>query len=74
MRVRDGVVTLSGDAAQELDGPAVAVVAETPGVKNLVNRVKIVPLYDTGWLKSGAIPGFQWGWAGFTESGFRVRP
>jgi hyperosmotically inducible protein len=33
VKVRDGEVTLSGDAAKQLAGPAVAAAAETLGVK-----------------------------------------
>ena len=57
--VRDGVVTLSGNAAKQLAGPVAAAVAQTTGVKNLIDRVQIVPLYDTGWAQSGATPGFH---------------
>lgn len=57
--VRDGVVTLSGNAARQLANPVVAAVAQTAGVKNLIDRVQIVPVYDTGWAQSGPAPGFH---------------
>jgi hyperosmotically inducible periplasmic protein len=43
--VKDGVVTLSGDAVW--DPPkdsALAIVARTPGVKDVVNDVKVLPV------------------------------
>src|ERR1700693_240854 len=43
--VKDGVVTLSGDTVWDVPkASALAIVARTPGVKDVVNRVKVLPV------------------------------
>jgi hyperosmotically inducible protein len=42
-KVKNGVVTLSGYAAPELARPTSAAVQDIPGVKNLIDHVKLVP-------------------------------
>ncbi len=43
--VKDGVVTLSGDTVYDVPkDSALAIVARTPGVKDVVNQVKVLPV------------------------------
>jgi osmotically-inducible protein OsmY len=42
-KVKNGVVTLSGYAAPELALPTTAAVGDIPGLKNLIDHVKLVP-------------------------------
>jgi hyperosmotically inducible protein len=42
-RVQNGVVTLRGYAAPQLALPTTAAVGDIPGVKNLIDHVKLVP-------------------------------
>jgi hyperosmotically inducible periplasmic protein len=45
VNVKDGVVTLSGDAVWDVpDESALGIVAQTPGVKDVVDDVKILPV------------------------------
>jgi hyperosmotically inducible protein len=45
INVKDGVVTLSGDALWDVPkDSALAIVARTPGVKDVVNDVKVLPV------------------------------
>ena len=57
--VKDGVVTLSGYAAPQLAFPTKTAVGDIPGVKNLIDHVKLVPPFEPHWQSSsepGAIP------------------
>ena len=57
--VKDGVVTLSGYAAPQLAFPTKTAVGDIPGVKNLIDHVKLVPPSEPHWQSSsepGAIP------------------
>jgi osmotically-inducible protein OsmY len=45
IEVKDGVVTLSGDTVYDVPkNSALAIVARTPGVKDVVNQVKVLPV------------------------------
>ena len=57
--VKNGVVTLSGYAAPQLAFPTKTAVGDIPGVKNLIDHVKLVPPSEPHWQSSsepGAIP------------------
>jgi osmotically-inducible protein OsmY len=41
--VQDGVVTLTGDTYNDVARLALAIVQRTPGVKDVVNEVKVLP-------------------------------
>jgi hyperosmotically inducible protein len=51
-QVQDGVVTLRGYAAPQLALPTTAAVADIPGVKNLIDHVKLVPPVEPHWQSS----------------------
>jgi hypothetical protein len=51
-QVHDGVVTLRGYAAPQLALPTTAAVADIPGVKNLIDRIKPVPPVEPHWQSS----------------------
>ena len=51
-QVQDGVVTLRGYAAPQLALPTTAAVADIPGVKNLIDHVKLVPAVEPHWQSS----------------------
>ena len=55
VNVKNGVVTLSGYAADQLAYPTTAVVGEIPGVKNLIDHVKLVPPSDPHWQSNFGI-------------------
>jgi osmotically-inducible protein OsmY len=50
--VQGGVVTLSGSAAPQLMLPTTAAVENIPGVKNLIDHVKLVPPVEPHWQSS----------------------
>jgi hyperosmotically inducible periplasmic protein len=50
--VQGGVVTLSGYAAPQLTLPTTAAVEDIPGVKNLIDHVKVVPPVEPHWQSS----------------------
>jgi osmotically-inducible protein OsmY len=52
VNVKDGVVTLSGYAAPQLAFPTTTALQVTPGVKNLINHVKLVPPPAPHWQSS----------------------
>ena len=45
-QVKDGVVTLSGYAAPQLVVPTRSAIGDIPGVKNLIDHVKLVPAVE----------------------------
>ena len=51
-QVQNGVVTLSGYAAPQLALPTTAAVGNIPGVKNLVDHVKLVAPVEPHWQTS----------------------
>jgi len=51
-QVQDGVVTLSGHAAPQLMLPTTAAVENMPGVKNLIDHVKVIPPVEPHWQTS----------------------
>ncbi len=57
-RVRDGAVTLSGAATPELTQPVINKIASIAGVKNVVDHVHRMVLYDPRWQSNfpGAEP------------------
>ena len=52
VNVKDGVVTLSGYAAPQLALPTTVAVGDIPGVKNLIDHVKLVPPSERHWQSS----------------------
>jgi hyperosmotically inducible protein len=59
VNVKDGVVTLSGYSAPQLKLPTTEAVGDLPGVKNLIDHVKLVPPSEPHWQSGfgvGAIP------------------
>jgi Predicted periplasmic or secreted lipoprotein len=56
LEVKNGVVTLNGYAAPQLALPRTAAVGDIPGVKNLIDHVKLVPA-----SRPGPETGFQIG-------------
>jgi osmotically-inducible protein OsmY len=51
-QVQDGVVTLTGHAAPQLALPTTAAVGDIPGVKNLIDHVKLIPPVEPHWQSS----------------------
>jgi osmotically-inducible protein OsmY len=56
-QVQGGVVTLSGYAAPQLALPTAAAVADVPGVKNLIDHVKLVPPVESHTQNSFEVGG-----------------
>lgn len=56
-QVQTGVVTLSGYAAPQLTFPTRAAVENIPGVKNLIDHVKLVPPVEPHWQTSFEVGG-----------------
>ena len=56
-QVQNGVVTLSGYAAPQLTLPTRAAVENIPGVKNLIDHVKLVPPVEPHWQTSFVVGG-----------------
>jgi osmotically-inducible protein OsmY len=56
-QVHDGVVTLRGYAAPQLALPTRAAVADIPGVKNLIEHIKLVPPVEPHWQTSFEVGG-----------------
>jgi osmotically-inducible protein OsmY len=49
VNVRNGVVTLNGYAAPQLANPTTTAVGDLPGVKDLIDHVKLVPPSELHW-------------------------